>query len=250
MKNFIILFCVIFTLIGIADLQSTTAKASTSQTTVKTTPKTTPNTPSQTTIKTTPKTTPNTPSQTTVKTTPRTTPNTPSQTTVRTTPKTTPNTPSQTTVRTTPRTTPNTPSQTTMKTTPRTTPNTPSQTTAKTTPRTTPRPSPSMCYVCLNCPHPFNRYDPNVKTALSTNGWCAKMSSSPSSSADTNRGLDSGVCALYNYNGCTWRSVMGVNTYTCCCRHDFCNTALPSSKSTIYFVFLSLMILFLSKNIY
>ncbi|CAF0780789.1 unnamed protein product [Adineta steineri] len=207
MKNFIILFCVIFTLIGIADLQSTTAKASTSQTTVKTTPKTTPNTPSQTTIKTTPRTTPNTPSQTTVKTTPRTTPNTPSQTTVKTTPRTTPNTPSQTTVRTTPRTTPNTPSQTT----------------AKTTPRTTPRPSPSMCY---------------------------KMSSSPSSSADTNRGLDPGVCALYNYNGCTWRSVMGVNTYTCCCRHDFCNTALPSSKSTIYFVFLSLMILFLSKNIY
>ncbi|CAF0852009.1 unnamed protein product [Adineta steineri] len=89
-----------------------------------------------------------------------------------------------------------------------------------------------------------------VSTAISPNGWCAKMSTSSSSNAIVNRDIDSGVCAHYNYNGCEWRLVNNVQTYTCCCRNNYCNTALPSSKSTIYFIFLSLTILFLSKTIY
>ncbi|CAF4454935.1 unnamed protein product, partial [Adineta steineri] len=49
-----------------------------------------------------------------------------------------------------------------------------------------------------------------VSTAISPNGWCAKMSTSSSSNAIVNRDIDSGVCAHYNYNGCEWRLVNNV----------------------------------------
>ncbi|CAF1091641.1 unnamed protein product [Adineta steineri] len=140
-------------------------------------------------------------------------------------------------------------SQSTSKTTPRLT--TTARTTARTTPRTTPRPGPSTCYACTNCPYPFTRNGPGVTTVISQNGWCAKMSSNESPSSMTNRGADPlNTCASYGINGCRRRMVGAVETYLCCCRNSYCNTAVSISKSTIYIVSLSSIMIFLMKNIY
>ncbi|CAF1263069.1 unnamed protein product [Adineta steineri] len=130
-------------------------------------------------------------------------------------------------------------SQSTSKTTPRPT------TTARTTPRTTPRPGPSTCYACANCPFPFKKNGPY---ATSPNGWCYKISATISPSSATDRGADlGGICA---FNGCQTRMVNNVNKYVCCCRNSYCNTAVSISKSTIYIVSLSSIMIFLMKNIY
>ncbi|CAF0842511.1 unnamed protein product [Adineta steineri] len=104
----------------------------------------------------------------------------------------------------------------------------------------------NTCYFCSNCPVPFYLPDPRVTEVYSSNGWCAKMSTSSSGDAVATRGTPAtGLCSS---RGCSWRLFNEVRTYTCCCTGFRCNTGVSTTKSTIGLLSAALMMIVMARK--
>jgi hypothetical protein len=73
------------------------------------------------------------------------------------------------------------------------------------------------------------------------------MSNSELPDAPATRGVGAGSC--YS-RGCSWTTVSGRRTYLCCCSGNYCNSALPTSKSSIFILFLSFIMITFTKKFF